>query len=108
MEKGLTEDRQESERMAEKYLSRVPEDYVFYCCDGRSFRDLRELAAGLVAMSDSSFAYHVHSNKNDFSNWVRDIIRDEELADELVRATTRFEAIGRVTTRMAMLTRGLP
>lgn len=107
MTKGLARDARGSERKAERYLSRVPDEYVFRCCDGNVFRDMRELAAGLVAMSDSAFAYHVDFSRNDFSNWVRDIIQDEELACELSAARTRFEAIGRVTTRMALLMRGI-
>ena len=50
-----------------KKLARVPEQYVFYCCDGSIFRDMEELAAGLAAMTDEAFAYHCNSEKQDFS-----------------------------------------
>jgi hypothetical protein len=88
---------------AEKRLQKVPEEYVFYCCDGSVFRDLAELAAGLNAMTDEVFVYHSNSEKQDFCNWVRDVIEDIELAEELAMAASRLEAAERVAERLALL-----
>jgi hypothetical protein len=89
---------------ADKALAKVPEEYVFWCHDGRTFRDMKELAEGLVALSDDIFAYHVNSERNDFSKWVKDVIRDEKLASDLATATNRTQATGYVTARLAVLT----
>jgi hypothetical protein len=75
---------------------------VFWCHDGRIFTDLMELAAGLEAMSDETYAYHSNLEKQDFSNWVRDIIEDEWLAEELARATNRLEAAICVSARITL------
>jgi hypothetical protein len=53
---------------AGKFLARVPAEYVFWCRDASIFGSLKELAEGLVAMSDKTFAYHSNSEKHDFSN----------------------------------------
>ena len=88
----------------DKLLAKVPEESIFRCHDGRTFRDMEELADGLVAISDDIFAYHVNSERNDFSKWVKDVIKDEKLASDLATATNRTQAAGYVTARLATLT----
>jgi hypothetical protein len=89
---------------ADKFLAKVPEGYVFRCHDGRTFRDMKDLAEGLVAISDDIFAHHVNSEKNDFNNWVRDVIGDKQLANDLTRATSRLQAAEYVAARITLLT----
>lgn len=89
----------------EKRLARVPEQYVFYCCDGSIFRDMAELAAGLAAMTDEAFAYHSNDEKRDFSNWVREIIEDIELANDLAMTRSRLQAADCVADRIILLSR---
>jgi hypothetical protein len=94
----------QSKEQADKLLAKVPEEYVFWCHDGHTFRDMQELAEGLVALSDDIFAYHVNSERNDFSKWVKDVIRDEKLASDLATATNRTQAAGYVKARLTILT----
>ncbi len=88
-------------------LASVPKGYDFLCHDGKKLSSMKELAEGLMAMSDETFAYHVNPERNDFSNWVRDVIKDGKLASELIAATTRLEAAGIVAARLAFLRKGL-
>jgi hypothetical protein len=89
---------------ADKALAKVPEEYVFWCHDGRTFRDMKDLAEGLVAISDDIFAYHVNSERNDFSKWVKDVIRDEKLASDLAVVISRTQAAECVAARLTILT----
>ena len=89
---------------AAKVLAEVPEEYVFWCHDGRTFRGMKDLAAGLAALSDDIFAYHVNSERNDFSKWVKDVINDEKLASDLDAVTNRMQAAECVTARLTDLT----
>jgi hypothetical protein len=91
-------------RQPEKVLAKVAAEYVFYCHDGSVFAALRELAEGLEAMSDETFAYHSNPEKQDFSNWVRDVIGDQELASDLAKATSRLQAAEYLVARIAFLT----
>jgi hypothetical protein len=84
-------------------LTRAPVDMVFWCHNGSVFADLRELAEGLRAMSDETFAYHSNLEKHDFSNWVKDVIRDELLAIELAGAIDRLQAAEYVAARLALI-----
>ena len=92
----------------EKLLAKVPEEHVFWCCDDRIFGDMKELAEGLASMSDAVFAQHANSEKNDFSNWLRDVINDEKLAKDLQNVLDRNEAARIAVTRVTVLTKLLP
>jgi len=88
---------------AEKFLADVPDDRSFWCCDGRVFRNMRDLADGLSNMSDESFLYHSNDEKHDFSNWLADVIEDEKLAKDLSNSLTRCEAAKRANDRVTLL-----
>ena len=92
---------------ARKMLGNVPDEYVFRCCDGRILTNMLELGDALGSMSDEIFAFHVNQGKNDFTNWVRDIIRDDGLAGDLLKATSRKQAANRVAERLAILKKAL-
>jgi predicted ATPase len=51
-------------------------------------------------MTDEIYDYHSNLIKHDFSNWIRDVIEDEELADELERAASRLEAAECISVRL--------
>ncbi len=88
---------------AQKFLPKVPEEYVFRCQDGRVLRDMNELAEALSTMADETFAYHANEAKNDFSNWVRDVIGDEELSLDLQNCNSLTEAAKIVASRITWL-----
>jgi hypothetical protein len=39
-------------------------------------------------MTDEIYAFHANAEKNDFTNWVRDIIKDKRLRRNLKRHPT--------------------
>ncbi len=88
---------------AGKLLGDVPDEYVFRCHDGSVFRNMRELRDGLETVSDETFALHANADKNDFGNWVRDIVKDEKLARDLSKATGKPEAAKSVAARISSL-----
>ena len=88
---------------AQKMLGKVPDEYVFRCCDGRILTNMLELGVALGTMSDEIFAYHVNQAKNDFTSWVRNIIKDDKLANDLLKATNQKQAAYRVVARLELL-----
>ena len=92
-----------SRRDAQKFLADVQEENVFWCVDGKVFKNLRELAEGLNAMTDETFSYHCNEMKKDFSNWIRDVIGDKQLAKDLERPMSRAYAAQIVEQRVVYL-----
>jgi alpha-amylase len=94
-------------RVIHTFLQDVPEDKMFWCVDGRVFRNLRELAAALKDMSDETFRYHVNDHKNDFSNWIKDVIGDSTLARNLLNVKDRKKAEKLVNKRIISIEKRL-
>lgn len=76
---------------AEHLLRDVNTQHSFKLHLGTEIRNLSELAELLDVMSDASFAHHVSAKKNDFANWVREVVHDDELARMLTPIHDRQE-----------------
>jgi len=88
---------------AERRLADVLDQYVFWCHDGRILHSIHELKDALEMMSDETYAYHANQEKNDFSNWVKDIIGDDKLSRDLSRSSDRRQAFEHVKAREVFL-----
>jgi hypothetical protein len=85
--------------MAQKSLSDVPDEKAFWSHDGKMFKNLKELAEGLKNMDDETFMYHANAYKNDFATWVRDVIEDPDLAKDLIKSMSHWDASKKITDR---------
>ena len=92
-----------SKEVALKMLGDVPPENNFWCIDGRVLKNLPETVAALKEMTDETFRQHVNEEKNDFANWVRDVIGDEKLSLDLRQSKTRAEAARVISNRIAWL-----
>ena len=86
-----------------KFLAHVPDENVFWPRDGRVFHNLQDLAEGLQTMSDETYRHHVNDTKNDFCNWVRDVIGDGRLVQDLMKARSASQAARVVSERISYL-----
>ncbi len=98
---GVTKVLVVTETTVKEFLANVPEDKNFWVSGGRTLRNLADLQSALKQMSDETYSYHVNEEKCDFSTWVRDVVGDGELADDLENATTRAQAAKFVVNRIA-------
>jgi hypothetical protein len=90
-------------KLDRSWLGDVPDGKVFWCSDGRVVRNMQELAAALREMSDDIFSNHLNSDKNDFSNWLNDVVGDTALSKDLRRVATQATAIRKVEARVKSL-----
>lgn len=58
----------------------------FWTTDGKILHDLNELKDALSYMTENVFAYHVTKEKNDFADWVGDVLRDKDCAKAMLKA----------------------
>ena len=92
-----------SKEEANRRLGDVPDGKLFWCHDGKLIKNLGELEKALNDMSDETFHYHASEGRNDFSNWVRDVVGDNKLANDLSRAKSRIQASKAVAQRISFL-----
>lgn len=62
---------------------------------------LHDLHHAFYTMSDKTYAYH--AQRHDFSKWISGVLKDNELANDLIAAKTRVEARAIVAARLREL-----
>ena len=88
---------------AKKYLCDVAPEQCFWVNNGPILKNMEELANALPDMAEDTFRHHVNNEKNDFSSWVRDIIGDANLANDLLSSKNRDSALKKVRGRVNSL-----
>ncbi|RJQ17167.1 hypothetical protein C4573_03885 [Candidatus Woesearchaeota archaeon] len=67
-------------------------EYWFILSSGKEIKNLKELAEDLGDMEDFVFSHHVNDHRNDFSNWIKDVFRDFELAEKIAHCKEKKKA----------------
>lgn len=67
-------------------------DSHFWAISGAEIKSIYDLAYSVERMSDDAYYYHVTDSRNDFSRWVSDVFKQQQLADDLRRAHGRLES----------------
>jgi hypothetical protein len=67
----------------------VTPDQYFFLRNGQPIKSLSELADALEFIDDITFEHHVNEYRNDFANWIRDVIKDEKLAARIQATDNR-------------------
>ena len=88
---------------AKKYLSDAAPEQCFWVNNGPILKNLDELANAMPDLSNDTFYHHVNSDKNDFSNWIRDVIGDQALANDLLSSKDKYSALRKIRNRMNSL-----
>jgi hypothetical protein len=92
-----------SKEEAKRRLGDVPDDKRFWCHDGKNIKNLRELRKALIDMSDETFHHHSGEGRNDFSKWIREVVGDDKLAEDLSKTKSRMLASQAVAQRISFL-----
>lgn len=81
-------------------LEDVKPEHHFWAKNGTVIRNLPELIAAIERMDEAAFLHHVNKERNDFGNWVRDIIKDKGLAEEIYKAASKEGIIKALEKRL--------
>lgn len=73
-------------------LKDAPEENCFILCNGQKIKNVKELADALEVLGDDVFNHHVTFDRNDFSSWINDVFRDDELALALAGVRDRKDS----------------
>lgn len=88
---------------AKAILRKVPTGISFWLCTNEQLRSLNQLWKALENADDEVFRYHVNRDKNDFEAWIREVIKDKELAREISRIKTKSTLIRKIRERVEEL-----
>ncbi len=88
---------------ARRILNRVHFPSSFWLCTNQNLRSLAEISTALQKVDDDVFRYHVTRDKNDFEVWIRDTLKDKELAREIARVKTKETLVRKINERVNAL-----
>lgn len=58
----------------------------FWTTDGQVLENLDQLQVAFGSMADEVFLHHVSKDRNDFADWVENVLKDKECAQSLRKA----------------------
>ncbi len=73
------------------FKKKCADENAFILIDGRSLVSINELADALEKMSDDVFYYHVTPERNDFSNWIKDVFKIKDLGEKVSKGRNPLE-----------------
>jgi hypothetical protein len=79
----LAKSKKKSEKQTKHTPLNAKPEHYFVLVTGVPLKNLKELANSLENMNDWVFNHHVNDARNDFSNWIKDILGEHELAEEI-------------------------
>ena|SRR3989338_785085 len=88
---------------AEGILSDVKPEQCFWVHNGPVVRNLQELEKAMEYMDNETFLYHTCNSRNDFANWVKDILKDEELSDDILKDQSKDKTLKKIKGRIKFL-----
>lgn len=88
---------------ARKYLCDAAPGQCFWVNNGPILKNLDELANALPEINDETFNHHVNREKNDFSNWVNEVVGDKKLANDLLSSRSKESALKKIKDRLNSL-----
>lgn len=65
----------------------------FHFKDGSRIASLDELRDKIERISYDEFYHHVTGSRNDFANWIRYVLKDPQLADQLEKVDSIVETV---------------
>ncbi len=63
-------------------INAKPENY-FILVTGVPLKNVKELANALETMNEWVFNHHVNQSRNDFAVWIKSVLKENALADEI-------------------------
>lgn len=88
---------------AKRYLCNAAPEQCFWVNNGPILKNIEELAGYLPDMPNEAFQHHVNNEKNDFSSWIRDVLGDQKLANEILSSKSKDSAIKKIRNRLNSL-----
>ena len=88
---------------AKKILGNVAPEQCFWVNKGPIVKNIRQLPTALRRMKTETFMHHVGKDKNDFSEWVKNVVGDTALASKVSKLKTKKAMIDEIKKRVKLL-----
>lgn len=79
-------------KAVQSYFDAPAGEMRFNACDGACLGSVWDLANHLKVMHPDSYSHHVDGDRNDFSNWLKDVHGDVALSERIKDAKSKDHA----------------
>lgn len=87
-----------------RVLGDVPESHMaFWFTNGTIAKNIYEFLSAIQSCDSGVFTYHVNDEKNDFYNWILDVIGDEVLAKRVKKEKDQKKFAQKIKRRIKEL-----
>ena len=76
------------------------EDKFFYTFDSNALKSKEEMLEWIRGSNDDAFAHHVTQERNDFSGWTKEVLKDGPLSKKLKPGQSREDMIEAIEQRL--------
>jgi len=76
-------------KISKDILKEAKPEHYFFVQDGMVLKSVLDLSKYLDKMADDIFRHHVNEIKNDFASWIKDVFKEQKLAEELLKTTDK-------------------
>jgi len=87
------------------FLANVLPEKAFWVNNGPILKSISELATELKKMKTDTFMHHVNQGKNDFANWIKDVVGDGKLTKQISKLKTKEAVANMISRRIETLKR---
>jgi len=91
---------EEEKPAKEKKPENVHPDFHFVTHEGEELKNIHELHCYIEVLTEEEFQQFVTEEKNDFANWIRDAVKDAELADKLMGIKNKEELTAEILKKI--------
>lgn len=77
-------------------IKNAPEGKYFYFNNGKNAKNLRELHKEINKMDNEMYSAFVNNKKNDFYNWINDVLCHKKLAMSIKRVRAKETLIKKI------------
>ena len=81
-------------------LINAENELCFWINNGPILKNLKDLKNALKKINEETFRYHVNKEKNDFADWVKNVLGDKILANKLAKIKTAKTMIKTVEEKL--------
>ncbi|MCK5084819.1 MAG: hypothetical protein KAQ64_04155 [Candidatus Pacebacteria bacterium] len=76
------------------------DESCFWINNGPVLKNLNDLKKSLLTMSKETFSCHVNKEKNDFADWIKEVLGDNTLANKLAKTKTLKSTVKAIEDRL--------
>ncbi len=78
----------------------IDSSQFFYASNGEIIKNLEELSSFLKKIDEETFSKHVDENKNDFSNWIKEVFNEKKLSQKIEKCKNPLEMSKIISKRL--------